>query len=117
MSDCLFCQITSRSVAGSLLFEDDLVIAFDVPDSHPEKRAPVHFIVIPREHVASARDIDVKHETTLGRMMTVASRVANEKGIAESGYRFVVNTGDDANQTVFHLHLHCLGGTKLAKTG
>jgi len=117
MSDCLFCQIASGSVAGSLLYEDDLVIAFDVPDSHPDKRAPKHFIVIPREHVASAREIGEKHETALGRMMTVASRLANEKGIAESGYRFVMNTGDDANQTVFHIHLHCLGGTKLAKTG
>ena len=117
MSDCLFCQIASGDGTGSLLFEDDLVVAFDVPDSHPEKRAPVHFIVIPREHVASAREITETHEETLGRMMTIASRLADEKGIAQSGYRFVMNTGDDANQTVFHLHLHCLGGTKLAKTG
>ena len=117
MSDCSFCQVASGTVAGSLLFEDDLVLAFDVPDGHPEKRAPVHFLVIPREHVASAREIEEKHESTLGRMMTVASRLADEKGIAQSGYRFVMNTGEDANQTVFHVHLHCLGGTKLAKTG
>ncbi len=117
MSHCLFCQIASGSVADSVLFEDDLVLAFDVPDTHPEKRAPVHFLVVPREHVASAREIGEKHETTLGRMMTVASRLAEEKGIAESGYRFVMNTGEDANQTVFHVHLHCLGGTKLAQTG
>ena len=117
MPDCLFCQIASRTFAGSLLFEDDLVVAFDVPESHPEKRAPVHFMVIPREHVASARDVDERHEPILGRMMTVASRVAVKKGISQSGYRFVMNTGDDANQTVFHLHLHCLGGSKLATTG
>jgi histidine triad (HIT) family protein len=117
MSDCLFCQVASGAVAGSPLFEDDLVLAFDVPDSHPEKRAPVHFLVIPREHVPSAREIDSKHEITLGRLMTVASRIADEKGIATSGYRFVMNTGDDANQTVHHMHLHCLGGKKLATTG
>ena len=117
MSDCLFCQVASGAIAGPLLFEDDLVLAFDVPDSHPEKRAPVHFLVIPREHVASARDVEERHESLLGRMMTVASRLAVEKGISESGYRFVMNTGDDTNQTVFHVHLHCLGGTKLATTG
>ena len=69
------------------------------------------------KHVASARDVDERHEQILGQMMTVASQVAVEKGISQSGYRFVMNTGDDANQTVFHLHLHCLGGTKLATTG
>lgn len=115
--DCLFCKIATAGNEASLLHSDDLVVAFDVPDDHPEKRAPVHFLVIPREHIASAREAEARHEATLGRLMTTAAGIARDKGIAESGYRLISNTGPDANQTVFHLHMHCVGGTKLAPTG
>jgi histidine triad (HIT) family protein len=117
VTDCLFCRLAASPDRPPLLYEDELVLAFDMPADHPEKRAPVHFLVIPREHIASARDAEARHEQTLGRLITVAARLAQGKGIAESGYRLVSNTGPDANQTVFHLHMHCLGGAKLAQTG
>lgn len=116
-TDCLFCRIAASPNRPPLLYEDDLVLAFDMPADHPEKRAPVHFLVIPREHIPSARETGTEHEQTLGRLVTTAARLAREKGIEESGYRLVSNTGPDANQTVFHLHIHCLGGAKLAQTG
>jgi histidine triad (HIT) family protein len=117
MGDCLFCRIASGEVPGQRLHDDDLVVAFDIPEGHPEKKAPVHFIVIPKEHVASVAEAREAHEPALGRMATVAARLASGKGISESGYRLVMNTGPDANQTVFHIHMHCLGGQRLAPTG
>ncbi len=114
---CLFCRIASGEVPVGRLHEDELVVAFDIPDGHPEKKAPVHFLVIPKEHVNSVAETQERHEVALGRMITTASRLATEKGIAQSGYRLVMNTGPDANQTVFHIHMHCLGGQRLAPTG
>lgn len=113
---CLFCRIAASANRPPLLHEDDLVLAFDVPEGHPDRRAPVHFLVIPREHIPSGRELEPRHEGMLGRMVTTAARLARDKGIEESGYRLVSNTGPDANQTVFHLHLHCLGGTTLPPT-
>jgi len=113
---CLFCRIASGEVPGLRLHEDELVVAFDIPEGRPEKKAPVHFLVVPREHIASGRDVDARHEPLLGRMAVTAARLAEEKGVGDSGYRLVMNTGPDANQTVFHIHLHCLGGTRLAPT-
>jgi len=115
--DCLFCRIVSGEAGGALLADDELVVAFEIPDGHPEKKAPVHFLVIPKEHVSSGRDVNASHEAVLGRMVATAAQLAEERGIGESGYRLVMNTGPDANQTVFHIHLHCLGGRKLALTG
>jgi histidine triad (HIT) family protein len=117
MEDCLFCRIASGAMPGPRLHEDDLVVAFDIPEGHPEKKAPVHFLVIPKEHIASARETETRHETVLGRMVATAARLAEERGIGESGFRLVMNTGPDANQTVFHVHLHCLGGHRLGPTG
>ena len=94
-----------------------MVVAFDIPEGHAEKKAPVHFLVIPKEHVSSAREVEARHEPALGRMVATAARLAEERGIGESGYRLVMNTGPDANQTVFHVHLHCLGGKRLEPTG
>lgn len=114
---CLFCRIAASPNRPPLLYEDDLVLAFDIPPDHPEKRAPVHFLVIPREHIVSAAEAERRHEGVLGRLITTAAQLAREKGIEKSGYRLVSNSGPDANQTVFHLHVHCLGGAKLAQTG
>lgn len=115
--DCLFCRIASGAVPVARLHDDEMVVAFEIPEGHPEKKAPVHFMVIPKEHVTSARELEARHEAALGRMVATAARLAEERGIGESGYRLVMNTGPDANQTVFHVHLHCLGGQRLAQTG
>jgi len=116
-SECVLCQIVRREVRAKVLYEDDLVVALDLPKDHPVRIAPVHFLVVPNEHIPSAREAETRHEPTLGRLVTVAARVARGMGIEASGYRLASNTGDDAGQTVFHLHLHCIGGRKLGPEG
>ena len=115
--ECVLCQIVSHELRTRVLYEDDLVLAFNLPREHPVRIAPVHFMVVPKAHVPSARETDASTEPALGRLVTVAARVARELGIEESGYRLVSNTGRDADQTVFHLHLHCIGGRKLGPEG
>lgn len=117
MSECLLCRIVSGEVRTRVLYADDLVLCLDVPADHSVKMAPVHFTVVPREHVPSARELEAQHEPALGRLFTIAARVARELGIEGRGYRLASNTGDGAGQTVFHLHLHCLGGRKLGPEG
>ena len=110
---CLFCTIAAGDSGADLLYEDDLVIAFDVPESHPDKRAPVHFLVVPRRHIRDAVALREEDAPLIARLITTATRLAKEKGVAESGFRLLTNTGPDGNQTVFHVHLHCLGGRPL----
>ncbi|MCX5721451.1 MAG: histidine triad nucleotide-binding protein [Nitrospirae bacterium] len=110
MSDCLFCKIVARTIPAPLVYEDDLVVAFD--DINPQ--APIHTLVIPRKHVVSLAELQDSDAELLGRLLLVGSKVAKLKGIAESGYRVVVNTGSHGGQSVFHLHLHVLGGRHLA---
>jgi histidine triad (HIT) family protein len=103
-SDCLFCRIVRKEIPATLVAETDQCIAFR--DINPQ--APVHVVIIPREHVASlneARDADL-----VGRLSLLAAEIARKEGIAESGYRTLINTNRDAGQTVFHIHLHLLGG-------
>jgi histidine triad (HIT) family protein len=117
VSDCVLCGIVDGTVRAKVLYEDDLVVCLDLPKEHPVGLAPVHFLVVPREHLPSAREIEVRHEPALGRMVAVAARVARQMGVGPAGYRLASKTGDDAGQTVFHLHLHCLGGRKLGPEG
>jgi histidine triad (HIT) family protein len=107
MSDCIFCRIASKEVPARLVHEDDLVVAF--PDAHPQ--APLHVLVVPRAHVPSLGD--TSDEALLGRIGTVAAKVARDAGYASSGYRVVTNSGPDAGQSVPHLHFHVLGGRAL----
>jgi histidine triad (HIT) family protein len=103
-SDCLFCRIVRKEIPATLVAETAQCIAFR--DINPQ--APVHVVIIPREHVASlneARDADL-----VGRLSLLAAEIARKEGIAESGYRTLINTNRDAGQTVFHIHLHLLGG-------
>jgi histidine triad (HIT) family protein len=105
--DCLFCKIVSGTIPSTKVAEDQYCLAFR--DINPQ--APVHIVVIPREHVASldaARD-----QAMLGRLSAFAAEVARKEGIAAKGYRVVVNTNFDGGQTVFHLHLHLLGGRQM----
>ena len=110
MSDCLFCKIVARTIPATLVYEDDLVVAFD--DINPQ--APTHTLVIPRKHVTSIAELEDSDVGLLGRLMLAGNKISKLKGIADSGYRFVINTGANGGQTVSHLHLHVLGGRHLA---
>ena len=107
--DCIFCKIVAGGIPAQVVHSDERAVAFR--DINPQ--APVHVLVIPREHVESLNDAGLADEGLLGHLLRVAARVANEQGVAESGFRTVVNTGAGAGQTVFHLHVHVLGGRPL----
>ena len=104
---CLFCRIVRREIPATLVHEDEHTLAFRDVDP----KAPTHVLVIPRTHVASLNETD--DAEMLGRLMLVARSIAAAEGLASDGYRTVVNTGPNAGQTVFHIHLHLLGGRKL----
>ena len=110
MSDCIFCHIVARTIPATLVYEDDVVIAFD--DINPQ--APTHTLVIPRKHVTSIAELEDLDVGLLGRLMLAGNNISKLKGIADSGYRFVINTGANGGQTVSHLHLHVLGGRHMA---
>ena len=112
MSDqtCLFCKIVAGAIPAEKVYEDDGTVAFR--DINPQ--APVHVLVIPRVHIASLDDAGEADEAKLGQLMLAAARVARQEGLSEGGYRTVVNTGAGAGQSVFHIHLHVLGGRALA---
>ena|SRR5688572_22044126 len=105
--DCLFCRIVSGQIPARLVAQSDDCVAFR--DIDP--KAPVHVLVIPRRHIASLDTLD--DPTLLGRIAMMAARVARDEGVAQSGYRTVINTGADAGQSVSHLHMHVLGGRQL----
>jgi histidine triad (HIT) family protein len=111
--DCLFCRMASGAMEVPKLHDDDRVFA--IRDINP--RAPVHLLVIPKEHIPTALDVNVGHGATLGRMYEVASELARDQGFAQDGFRLAVNCGDDGGQTVYHLHMHVLAGRKLGPEG
>jgi histidine triad (HIT) family protein len=104
--NCLFCKIADGTIPSSKVFEDEVCVAFN--DISPQ--APTHILVIPRKHFASLDTADSGHKETLGHLLLTAAEIAREKGFSEDGYRVVINTNADGGQTVFHLHLHLLGG-------
>jgi histidine triad (HIT) family protein len=106
MDSCIFCRIVERSLPARIIFEDDEILAFE--DAHPQ--APIHILVVPRKHLASLKDATTDDVPLLGRLFLVATQLAREKGLEARGYRTVINTGALAGQSVFHLHLHLLGG-------
>jgi histidine triad (HIT) family protein len=106
MTDCLFCKIVQKAVPAKVVYEDDRTLAFD--DINPQ--APVHTLVIPKTHVGAVQECGDQGADLLAPLLMACVRVARMKGVAESGYRIVTNTGRDAGQTVFHLHFHVLGG-------
>jgi len=106
MNQCIFCRIVERSSPARIVFEDDEIVAFE--DARPQ--APVHILIVPRKHLASLKDATAEDVPLLGRMLMVATQLARERGLETRGYRTVFNTGSGAGQSVFHLHLHLLGG-------
>lgn len=108
MADCIFCKIANKEIDSELLYEDDLVVAFN--DLNPQ--APVHLLIIPKEHIASTDDIDEDNSHIIARIFEVVSHLGRELGL-DDGYRLVNNCGEDGGQTVNHIHFHLLGERKL----
>lgn len=108
-ANCIFCNIALGNSPVKILFRDELVTAF--VDLHPI--APVHILIIPNRHIESANHAQQGDESVMGHLVTVAQHLAKENGVSESGYRLVINTGPDAGQSVFHLHMHLIGGRHL----
>ncbi|MFH1851584.1 MAG: histidine triad nucleotide-binding protein [Candidatus Neomarinimicrobiota bacterium] len=109
MSNCLFCKIRDHEIPAEIIYENEYVMAFN--DINPQ--APVHILIIPKEHLPTVNDITAANMDLLGEMYLAAQALAAKKGIAESGYRTVINCNDDAGQVVFHLHMHLIGGRGL----
>jgi histidine triad (HIT) family protein len=107
---CLFCKIVAKEIPAKILFEEPDLLAFH--DINPG--APAHVLVIPKVHLAGLADAKPEHAELLGKLLEAARRAAVETGVSASGYRVVVNSGPDAGQSVFHLHVHVLGGRALA---
>ena len=106
VNDCIFCKIADGRIDSQRVAEDDTCIAFN--DLSPQ--APTHILIIPREHIDSLEKAETSHKETLGHLLFTAAEIAREKGFAEDGYRVVINTNSDGGQTIFHLHVHLLGG-------
>lgn len=109
MTDCLFCKIANREIPAALVHEDDQLVAFR--DINPQ--APTHVLIVPRRHVATLDDLSAGDDGTVGAMVRLAATIARDAGFAAAGYRTVFNCNADGGQTVFHIHLHLLGGRPL----
>ena len=103
---CLFCRIIAGEIPGEVLYQDEHLVA--IKDISPQ--APTHTLIIPREHMESLNDVGQGDEILLGHLLRVTAKVANQAGLADDGYRVVINSGPNAGQTVPHLHVHLLGG-------
>jgi histidine triad (HIT) family protein len=110
ITDCLFCKIVAGEIPGAIVYQDDTLVAFK--DINPQ--APMHVLVVPRRHIATLNDLSDADDALVGEMMRRAAALAKEHGYAERGYRTVFNCNADAGQTVFHIHLHVLGGRRLS---
>ncbi len=109
MSDCIFCKIIKGEIPSTGVYHDEQVTAFR--DINPA--APTHVLIVPNRHIDSVNKMSAEDESLLGHLFMAAKTIAAQEGIAESGYRLVVNTNADAGQTVFHIHLHLIGGAPL----
>ncbi len=106
--DCIFCKIIAKEIPGEILFEDERVVAFR--DIQPV--APTHILIVPKKHIPSMNEATEEDEALIGYLHSVARKLAQDEGIADSGYRLTFNTGDDGGQVVYHIHLHLMGGRR-----
>jgi len=106
---CLFCKIIRRDIPGDIVYEDDEIVAFN--DIHPQ--APTHVLVVPKRHIETLNDVQADQAELVGKLILRATAIAHERKIAQAGFRLVLNTNRQAGQTVFHIHLHLLGGRAL----
>ena len=109
MADCLFCKVIEGKIPGTIVYQDDRVVAFK--DINPQ--APMHVLVVPRRHIPTLNDLAPEDDGLVGELVRRAAAIASENGHAARGYRTVFNCNPDAGQTVFHIHLHVLGGRRL----
>ena len=109
MKDCLFCKIASGELNTPFIYEDELVVGFD--DINPQ--APNHSLVIPKAHIATLDELQEDHVALAGRMILAGTKIAKQKGMSESGYRLIMNCNEDGGQTVYHIHLHVMGGRQM----
>jgi histidine triad (HIT) family protein len=110
MADCLFCKIANKEIPSKIVFEDEKMLAFE--DINPQ--APEHVLIVPKKHIDSLSACARNDAVLLGNMLIAAQKIAEDRGVSESGYRAVFNMGPDAGMAVNHLHLHLLGGRKFA---
>ena len=110
MNDCIFCKIINKEIPASIVYEDERMIAFD--DINPQ--APVHVLLIPKEHYPSLNEIPEDKKDVLSHLLLKAREIAREKGIGERGYRIVLNTARESGQDVLHIHFHLLGGRQMS---
>lgn len=113
MSDDLFLKIIDREIPADIVYETEELLAFR--DIAP--KAPTHILIIPKVHIPTVNDIEPQHAALIGKMFLVAAELADQEGIAEDGYRLIVNCNRDGGQVVFHLHMHLLGGRKMGELG
>jgi len=113
MSDCIFCKIIKGDIPSANVFRDEQVTAFR--DIHPA--APTHILIVPNKHIDGIDTLGSEDEPLIGHLFTVAKQLAVQEGIAKKGYRLIINTGEDAGQTVNHVHLHSLGGKPMNLMG
>lgn len=109
MSDCLFCKISAKKIPAKLVYEDNEVVAFD--DINPQ--APVHVLIVPKKHISTSLDITEEDNALIGRLFRAAGKIAEERGVAQRGFRLLMNTNAEAGQSVYHIHLHLLGGRQM----
>ena len=107
--DCIFCKIVDKKIPAATVYEDENTMAFN--DIKPQ--APVHIIVIPKRHIEKISDVKEEDSALAAQLISVGNKIAKEKGLIDSGYRFVINCNKDAGQEVFHIHMHVLGGRKM----
>jgi histidine triad (HIT) family protein len=112
-ADCLFCKIANHDIPSDIVYEDERVVAFN--DINPQ--APVHSLIIPRKHISTINDIETADESLVGYLVSIAKNLAKENDLSEPGYRIVMNCNQQGGQTVFHIHLHLLGGRQLTHLG
>ncbi|MFC1996361.1 histidine triad nucleotide-binding protein [Chloroflexota bacterium] len=109
MTNCIFCKIITGEIPSTQVYKDEMVTAFR--DINPA--APTHVLIVPNKHIPTINDLTVDDEKLIGGLFTAAKQISEQEGIAESGYRLIMNTGPDGHQEVFHIHLHLLGGHRM----
>ena len=107
--DCLFCKIANGDISAAIVYQDERIVAFK--DINPQ--APTHILIVPRAHHATLLDVEETNHEVMGSIISVANQLAKERGLDKSGYRLVLNCGEGAGQSVFHIHFHLLGGRPL----